>query len=232
MIQGIDVSKYQGKIDWQKVLNSGLVQFAICKATEKTTVVDSQFKNNWQGIKDVGLLRGAYHFARTTKSPKEEADHFLNTIGSVTIEDMLVLDIEVSALKGTAFTDWVLGWQEHVEDSVGKMPVIYTGGPFWDAQDGNPTPDVISKLQKYPLWLAAYTNNPDKFVPKVWKDLGWTLWQKSGDVAAPGDTVLHVPGINGVVDKNVFKGTTEELKQIVLNLHAPKKKDAPSPFNI
>jgi len=222
MIQGIDVSKYQGKIDWNKVAASGLVQFAYSKATENATSVDSQFKNNWNGMKDAGIIRGAYHFARTHNDPIKEANHFTTTVGSELLAtDSLVLDIEESKLIGPPFINWVLAWLEQVEKTTGKIPIVYTYGPFFDTQDGNPSSEVIDKLLKYPLWLAAYTVNPDKYTPKVWKTVGWTIWQKSGNVAAPGDSILYVPGINGAVDKNVFKGSLEDFKKFVLNLHTP-----------
>lgn len=220
MIQGIDVSKYQGKIDWQQVADSGLVQFAVCKSTERTGV-DSQFQNNWQGIKAVGLLRGAYHFARTDRTFVQEVEHFLNTVGQVGPTDILVLDIEESNLVGPAFTDWVLGWLEQVEQKSGVIPFVYTYGPFWTMHVGTPPEEVIKKFQKYPLWLAAYTKNPDLYLPKIWKPMGWTLWQKSGNVAAPGEPILYVPGIKGAVDRNVFKGSLDDLKKIALNLHSP-----------
>jgi len=220
MIEGIDVSKYQGKIDWQKVVDGGLVQFAVAKATERKGV-DPRFKDNWDGIKKVGLLRGAYHFARTNRTFVEEAEHFLKSIGSVEAEDVLVLDIEESTIKNLEFTTWVLGWLEYVEKKSGKIPFIYTYGPFWETHVGKPSLEVVAKFQEYPLWLAAYTKDPEKFVPKIWKKLGWTLWQKSGNIAAPGEPLLFVPGITGVVDRNIFRGTLPELKKIVLNLHGP-----------
>jgi lysozyme len=220
MIEGIDVSRWQGKIDWQKVADSKLIEFAVCKATERNKV-DREFKNNWEKIPQVGLIRGAYHFARTDNTFIQEADHFLNTLGPLTATDMLVLDIEESTIKGTAFTDWVLGWLEYVEQKTGKVPFVYTYGPFWAAHIGKPSLDVIKKFQKYPLWLAAYTKNPDIFIPSIWKQNSWTIWQKSGNIAAPGEPLFYVPGITGPVDRNVFRGTSVEFKQLLLNLHVP-----------
>ena len=67
-LRGIDVSHYQGNINWSKVATSG-IKFACAKATEGITYVDPSFSANWVGMKSVGLTRCAYHFAH----PKEDA---------------------------------------------------------------------------------------------------------------------------------------------------------------
>lgn len=219
MILGIDVSKYQGVINWNQVAATGLINFAFCKASESTNAVDSQFLANWQGIRNVGLMRGAYHFAHTGNDPVREADNFIRTVGQLDPSDMLCLDIEVSNLAGWPFTNWVLTWLERVELQTGTTPILYTGGPFFNTHDGNPDPTTMQQLARYPLWLASYVVNPNIYVPDVWKALGWKFWQRSGDVAAPGDTVLHLPGIAGAVDKDVWNGTLDELKTFALNLH-------------
>jgi len=231
MITGIDVSKFQGVIDWNKVVSAKIVNFAFCKATESMTVIDSQFHNNWAGIKNVGLVRGAYHFAHTGNDPIIEADNFANSLGQLDPTDMLVLDIETSDLTGLAFTNWVLAWLERVESKSGKLPIIYTGGPFFNAHDGTPDPQTMAKLSKYPLWLAAYVVNPNNYIPDEWKALGWKFWQRSGDVAAPGDTVLHLPGVGGPVDKDVFNGTLDQLKAFALNLNTAAHSSATDAFN-
>ena len=232
MIVGIDVSKYQGVINWNQVVASGLVGFAFCKATESTGAIDSQFHANWHGIKSVGLARGAYHFAHTGNDPIREADNFVNTLGQVDLADMLCLDVEVTNLTGWPFTNWVLTWLERVESRTGCIPIIYTGGPFFNTHDGNPDPVTMQKLARYPLWLAAYVVNPTAYVPDVWKRLGWKFWQRSGDVAAPGDTVLHVPGIAGAVDKDVWNGTLDELRVFALNLHSGQSNPFSTATNI
>ncbi len=226
MLQGIDLAKYQKLPNWQQVKDSDLVHYAICKATEGTSKVDTSFNHNWKGIKEVGLVRGAYHFARPQNDPIMEADHFTNTVGEVTIDDLLVLDIEdnPSTMVGKPFTDWVIAWLSRVEENTGKIPIIYTGGPFWDLNDGAPDQETITKLSSYILWLSAYVKNPDPFVPKLWKNAGktWTIWQSSGNVAASGELPLTVPGITGLVDRNLFKGTLDDLKRIIWNLHTGK----------
>lgn len=222
MLEGIDVSNAQGVIKWDVVAASGKVAYVVCKATEGSTFVDTQFRTNWAAVKAHGFVRGAYHFARPVNDPTVEADHFASTVGTLDPEDMLVLDIESSNIVGPQFVNWVLTWLERVEQKTGTTPIVYTGGPFFDSHDGSPDQATMDKLARFPLWLAAYTTTPDKFVPPAWKHVGWKFWQRSGDVAASGDAVLHVPGINGNVDRDEFAGTLDELKAFALNLHPGK----------
>lgn len=219
MIEGIDVSNAQGNINWDQVAAAGKWAFAFCKATEGTGYVDTHFKANWDAIKSHGFVRGAYHFAHPVNDPIKEADHFADTVGTLDPSDMIVLDIEVSPLTGPAFVNWVLCWLERVEQRTGTTPIVYTGGPFFDSHDGTPPPELMARISRFPLWLAAYAVHPDKFIPPEWKQLGWKFWQRSGDVAAPGDTTLHVPGIVGNVDRDEWNGTVDELKSFALNLH-------------
>ena len=80
-IQGIDVSHYQGSINWTSVKNSGKT-FAFCKATEGTTYTDPTFATNWAAMKNVGLIRGAYHFGHPGSDPISQANRFCNGLRS------------------------------------------------------------------------------------------------------------------------------------------------------
>jgi lysozyme len=77
---GIDVSHYNGLVDWFAVAGSE-VKFAFAKATEGASLVDSEFANNWKGMGDAGILRGAYHFARPGGDPEVQAVHFASVVG-------------------------------------------------------------------------------------------------------------------------------------------------------
>ncbi len=228
ILDGIDVSIYQTtpnqkSIDWKTVAGSGKASFACARATMSYDKVDTQFKNNWKGIKDNGLIRGAYAFGKSQYDPIKQASFFVSQLDNLSPEDFLMLDIEVPGLTGKSFTDWILTWLETVEKQTGKIPFVYTYGPFFRETAGKVDKETAAKLQKYPFWLAAYVKNPNLYVPDVWKSKGWVLWQKSGDIAAPGDSVYRVPGIPTVVDHNVFNGTLEEFKEIILNLHTGKE---------
>jgi Lyzozyme M1 (1,4-beta-N-acetylmuramidase) len=219
MLQGIDVSAAQGVINWDSVLSSGAANFVFCKATEGLSYVDTRFHFNWDSAKARGFIRGAYHFAHLSQDAVQEANFFVNTVGALDPADMLVLDIETASISGSQFTDWTLAWLETVEKQSGTTPIVYTGGPFFNSHGGNPDPSVVQRLSRFPLWLAAYVSNPAGYVPSEWKNLGWKFWQRSGDQAAAGDTILHVPGIYGNVDKDEFVGSLDDLRQFALNLH-------------
>jgi lysozyme len=81
LIPGIDVSKWQGEIDWSKVANSG-VRFAYIKATEGTGYTDPCFAVNWQSAKSAGVLRGAYHFFHPRLDARSQAKTFYATLGN------------------------------------------------------------------------------------------------------------------------------------------------------
>jgi len=228
MLEGIDVSDVQGFPKWEKVKAAG-IEYAFCKATEGTTFQAKRFKYNWKGIKANNIIRGAYHFARTINDPLNDAKNFVKTVGNLDDSDMLVLDIEDkrSKLNKSQFISWVLTFMQYVEKETGIMPILYTYGPYFTQHAGYPTGELAKKLARYPFWLAAYTKNPDKYLPGVWKDSGWTIWQRSGEISAPGDKVLYVPGINVVVDRNQFKGNREDFLNFAKSLHDKKPEDLP-----
>jgi lysozyme len=221
---GIDISSAQGTINWDQVASSNIVNYVFCKATEGLTYKDPCFDKNWKAIKDHGWIRGAYHFARLNNDPVAEADFFISTVGALDETDMLVLDVETSTLTGEAFLQWNLSWLERVESQTGVTPIVYTGGPFFTSH-GKPSVDEIKRFAHFPLWLAAYVNSPDKYIPVEWKDVGWKIWQHTGDVAPTGSSVLHVPGIHGNVDRDEFVGSLDDLKSFASSLHAQASDD-------
>ncbi|OUR97575.1 hypothetical protein A9Q81_12945 [Gammaproteobacteria bacterium 42_54_T18] len=94
--RGIDVSHYQGVINWGKVARSD-ISFAYVKATGGETFTDPQFHNNWNLIRTTKIYRGAYHFFFAHDDPKKQADHFLSTIGDLREQDLPpMLDVEIS----------------------------------------------------------------------------------------------------------------------------------------
>jgi GH25 family lysozyme M1 (1,4-beta-N-acetylmuramidase) len=260
-IYGIDVSSYQGIIDWPSVklaefsLRAGgkaTVDFAICKATDGQKGVDQvwdsaskkvvwTFKDNWQGARAAGLVTWAYHFAHPDCDKDDariEAKHFVTTVlaacddGILPDDAVLCLDIEEArnVQKGKQFTNWVLDFCDEIEVLTKTLPCIYSGGPFFDDHDGEPDAETVRRLQRYVFWLSAYVNNPEKYVGMtVWKQIGWTLWQKSGDVAAPGEVPLRVSGIRTVVDCNVFRGSIDDLRVIAASCRLGRAITEPAP---
>jgi len=197
-IHGIDVSGWQGPVNWGAVRQSGR-QFAFAKATEGVTFVDTTFAVNRQAMAAAGLaLRGFYHFARPDRnSAAAEAAHFLGTVGPLGPGEVAVLDLEVA--PSPAVSDWAAEWLALVARGTGRTPILYS---YQSYLYSIPT----AGLTQYPLWIAAWGNN-DGTVPAAsprsdrWSR--WTWWQYTSN--------SRVPGVTGYVDENVFAGTSDEL---------------------
>ncbi len=217
----LDVSKFQGRIEWNKLAESNACRGVILKATEGNSIVDDEFARNYLEAKRVGLLRGVYHFAHPDRRDEDalvESIHFMSTVrkaGYVDEHFMFALDIEESRNvdKGPEFCEWVLTFCERVDELLNCRNVcgIYTGGPFWDEHDGAPSDEVRNRLSSRWLWLAAYVDDPIKYVSMTpWRYRGAALHQRSGDVGPGGRAGIRYPGITAnVVDTNVFLGDSD-----------------------
>lgn len=193
MLHGIDVSNWQGAVDWGRHANDG-VAFAFAKATEGGTFSDRWFGRNWTGMRESWIVAGAYHFARPSGDPEVQAGHFLRAVGragGLRRGDLLALDLETTdRLPPRRVARFARRWCRAVIEQAGVRPVVYTFLAF--AYAGN-----CAGLEEYPLWIAAPdqpTGRPD--VPAPWRR--WTIHQHS-----------HRP-----LDRNVFLGTRAELTSL------------------
>lgn len=197
-VPGIDVSKYQGRIDWGLV---GLtpVRFVIMRATLGNRYRDGRFARNVAGARRNGLTIGAYHFAKPGPAPwdpRAEADHFLDVVGLRAGDVVPVLDIEeTGGLGPRQLRTWAAAWLQRVEDRTGVRAMIYSGNHFWHGFMRN---TAWFADRDHPLWVAHwYVASPD--VPgDRWGDRGFTVWQFS----ARG----RIPGIRGPVDLDWMRG--------------------------
>lgn len=198
-IQGVDVSSWQGQVDWGAVQRSGRA-FAFAKATEGATFIDRTFAANRAGMGQAGLvLRGFYHFARPERNTAAvEAAHFLRTVGTLAPGEVAVLDIEVAPeLPGIG--DWAAEWLARVHQATGRVPLIYS---YQSYLSEIPT----SRLTPYPLWVAAWGDDNGLVPaaqPKTDRWPRWTFWQYTSKG--------RVPGISTEADANLFSGTPAEL---------------------
>lgn len=216
-ILGIDVSHYQGLVNWHAVAGSG-VKFAIAKASEGTTV-DDQFKNNWPAIQEAGLFRGAYHFGHPSGDPEAQATQFAATVGGLDFRDLPpALDLEVADGHPAAFVlDWAKRFVMRAEQLFGRRLIIYTGA-FWRAVLGNPRPDPL--FSERPLWLAGYGPEAHLVVPATWPR--WTFWQyTSGQANDPA----AVPGVPPC-DQSWFDGDEDALAELCTGV-SPSPAPAP-----
>lgn len=203
MLKGIDVSHWQGDIDWNAVRQAG-IEFAFIKATEDIAFKDSRFYRNWAESKRVGIIHGAYHFFRPKANLQGQIDNFLNSVPALEHGDLPpVLDLEVAeqwtGLSVAARMDLVLGWLHSVRESLDITPIIYTSPYFANSILRND-----ARLAEFPLWIAHWSNGTRPILPKPWTK--YTFWQHTNQGA--------VPGISGRVDLDRFNGTIEELRAL------------------
>jgi lysozyme len=198
-IHGIDVSKFQGDIDWNAVAGSG-VKFAWIKATEGGDNADARFQANWTGAKAAGVPHGAYHFVYWCRPPMEEMANFEQN-APVEVDALPpVLDVEATPTSKTchrhltqegAIAEMKVMLDE-MERHYGKRPVIYTTVDFYQAilADG--------AFTDYPIWVRSTKYHPTvKYGPRAWH-----FWQYQSDGS--------VAGIAVHVDRDAFFGTNDQ----------------------
>jgi lysozyme len=197
-VPGIDVSKYQGRIDWPAVASTP-TRFVIIRATMGNRYRDRRYAENLSGATANGLVVGAYHFAKPGFAPwdaRAEADHFLDVARMSPGDLVPVLDIEeTGGLSPRRLRGWARAWLHRVRSRTGVRAMIYTGNHFWHGSMRNTS--WFAKLG-HPLWVAHwYVRAPD--IPgRRWAGAGYTVWQWS----ATG----RIAGIKGDVDRNWVRG--------------------------
>jgi lysozyme len=198
-LRGIDVSTYQGTVDWKKVHASG-VTFGIARATLGTTYSDPTFKTNWTGIKAAGMVRGAYHYFHPDKDAVVQADRLvdaINAAGGLKPGDLPpMLDIEVlNGVSAATAVSKAKAFLTRIEQRTGRKALVYSYVYFFQSTLGNPD------LSDYPLNIADYRARPCPDIPDAFKT--WVIWQYTDKAS--------VPGVSGGVDGDYFNGTLAEL---------------------
>jgi lysozyme len=192
MINGIDVSDHQKKIDWVAVKGDANCQFVIAQATEGLTITNDTFKRNHDGCEAQGIPFGAYHFFYAKDDGKAQAEFFLNFIDGLEGKLLPMVDVEHDSLAGFHGTPADLikrlkAFDTAVRASLpaGKLPLIYFGLDFWKTYLGG-----YDGFSGHPAWPAA--NNSDLTLDMSgtgWST--WTIWQwtSSGRIAGIGPNV-------------------------------------------
>lgn len=200
VVKGIDVSHRQNVVDWPRVAAAG-VQFCYIKATEGEGFKDIRFRENWDGAKATGLIRGAYHFFRPDKDAEAQAQSFLHVVASLSPGYLPpVLDVEVGAAQDvTSILDGIQSWVEAVENVLGRQPILYTYPSFWTQ-----TLRGSARFSGYLLWVAHYTSKPAPTLPRGYED--YVFWQFSEQG--------QVDGITGNVDLDRFHGSLDDLNAL------------------
>ncbi len=199
-LPGIDVSSYQGTIDWAKVAGAG-IKWGYTKATENLGYQDAYFNANWSGMKAHGIARGAYHFFHPNVSGKQQADYYLNFVGTLDPGDLPpMLDWEISggATAATAAAN-AQAFIDEIQARTGRTTVIYTSPGIWSGFG------ITQSFGQYPLWVAHYLYcTGGTCCPTM--PSGWTKW-----IAWQWSDKGSVPGISGAVDMDLFNGSMSDL---------------------
>jgi len=200
-IHGIDVSYYQGKIDWQKVKEmdeDGVnVTFAFIKATEGVLNVDPYFQRNWREAPKQGIKVGAYHFFRPKKSGRWQANFFLQTVTIEKGDLPPVVDIEsLDGVSPDKMRAELNAFLIQIEEKTKVKPIIYSGLKFY--QD-----HLANYYRDYPFWVAHYHQPKLKLASKEWK-----FWQHSDKA--------RINGVNHVVDFNAFNGDSLQFRKMLI----------------
>ena len=203
--KGIDVSNWNGAINWNKVAHAGY-RFAFAKATEGTAYTDKTYTTNRNGSEGAGLVFGGYHFARpagknlaaATASAIKQANHFLAVAGPQPGELPPVLDLEATGNLGKKLLlAWSLAWLGQIEARTGVEPFLYTSPLFWKGRLGDSTAAAAAGTG---LWIAHWTSKGSPLVPaKNWNGDGWRFWQWTN--------CASVPGIKHCADGDRMNGT-------------------------
>ena len=210
-IHGIDISHYQGKIDWNRLCGAMIekcpVRFVVIKATEGSGMIDDNFYDNFQKAKDYGFVRGVYHFWSNKSSARSQAYYFLKKVHLEEGDLPPVLDVEHKPSKMSVedFQMNVLTWLHIVEDKYHVKPIIYTYYKFKEAYLNDP------RFDDYPYWIAHY------YVDKVEYKGKWKFWQHTD--------AGRLPGIKGPVDFNIYNGSYYDLRQLTIGSHKQKSID-------
>jgi GH25 family lysozyme M1 (1,4-beta-N-acetylmuramidase) len=200
-LPGIDVSHHNGEPNWARVQQDG-IRFVIAKVTEARSFLDDHYAANKRQVEALGMVFGAYHFARPDKTAGDavaEADWFVANSHLSGKNLLPVLDLEDSGGLGTTrLTSWVKAWLNEVHSELGVKPMIYTTASFWKSYLGN---SRWFADNGYRLWLARWTTATQPTVPATnWGGHGWTMWQYS--------SCGSVDGITGCVDLDRYRGTS------------------------
>lgn len=201
-IKGIDVSAWQGKIDWKTVADYGM-GFAILRITEAGNVVDSQFENNLAGCNKYNIPVGVYKYsyAMTIAEIQREARKAVSTLNGRRIQFPVFLDLEHNnqrSLGSESIHKMADAFREIVE-AAGYKFAIYCNVDWYENV-------ICSHLKKYDFWIARYPANDDGWLQERLRPDFGVGWQYSSKA--------KIPGISGTVDRNVFyKDYSEETEK-------------------
>lgn len=198
-VRGVDVSSYQGNIDWE-ILSKQNISFAFIKATEGSSFVDEYFKYNWESANKTELKVGAYHFFSYDSSGETQGNNFINTVPISEKSLPPVVDIEFygdyyknEPSKNDSQRELTV-LLEKLEKHYCKKPIIYATQKSYNLY-------IKDSYQDYPIWIRDVLTKP-----KLSDNRTWTFWQYTDKEKLDGYS-----GKERFIDMNVFNGSNEEF---------------------
>lgn len=203
-IRGVDVSAYQGNIDW-KVIENQNIKFAFIKATEGSSYVDEFFVKNWNNASLTNLKIGAYHFLSYDSRGKNQAENFIKTVPIMYESLPPVVDVEFygDKYKNNPSKEQVKEILDEfifeIEKNYQKKPIIYTTMKAY-------TLYIKDDYNEYCIWIRDIFKEP-----KLPDGKKWTFWQYTDKGKIDGYS-----GNEKFIDMNVFYGSEQEFERFIL----------------
>ena len=196
--RGIDVSKYQGTINWTKVAKDSTIKFVYIKATEGASIQDPMYRDNITKARKAGLLVGSYQLYSSKTTAYQQMANIRKVVKKNEQDLIPVLDIE-GHHSGRLYMERVDKLLELMESEYGVKPIIYTSEKLYKTHFSG------KKYAKYHIFIANYRGYPTT---------RFTLWQYT--------ETGHVSGIKGCVDISKFN-----RNRTLSDIKMPKKKPKP-----
>lgn len=207
--QGIDISKWQGDIEWGKI--PLYIRFGIAKASQYNWA-DPKFLSNWSELREHGFIRGAYHLLHLTESIQEQVDFYLSLVPFEKGDLPPFLDVETSKIEDVKDPAkahaGILEWLRTVEQRIGGKPILYISPRGVRKLEGH-----TEGLNEYLLWDVQYVDPfpppPDQepTLPETFST--WTFWQYTS--SGPGkDWGMESTGL----DLDYFNGNENQLLEL------------------
>lgn len=200
-VYGIDISRHQGTIDWNKLKNGhdpdAPISFVYIKASEGSDFKDTHFAENFKNAHEHGFVRGAYHYFTTTSSGISQANLFISMVKLSPGDLPPVLDIEEKPKNKKKYIEEAKIWLKKIEQHYGVKPIIYASSKYKKKYLDDPF------FKEYPSWVAHY------YIPQLSTGEEWLMWQCS-DIGV-------IPGIKEKVDINIFNGSEKQFKALLID---------------
>ncbi len=202
-MRGVDVSSYQGYIDWEEIEDSD-IEFAFIKATEGSRYRDKMFSDNIENIQTTDIAAGAYHFMSFESDGAAQAENFISVVDSDKISLPPVIDLELYGTyndkppSGAYVREILDSMIQRLYEEYGVMPIIYTNRRAYSLY-------IAGEYRECDIWMCDLVK-----APALPDGREWTFWQYSHTETLPG-----YDGEEEHIDMNIFNGTRADFRKYV-----------------